>query len=216
MSGMPLTNQADGFIRLNVNKICPSSPNTQPCSAASRHLRKLRQVEGTAAWEDALRKCPPGARLIPLSHGLFAIVDECDYNHLSKFTWHASRKGYARRHTGGRLTPRKVFTMHREIMKCPEHLQVDHINQNKQDNRRCNLRLATSAQNQQNRPKLSNNTTGFKGVTFNKRSSKFVATIKVNGQQMHIGRYTTAIEAYEAYKAESLHLHGGFSVFASA
>lgn len=72
---------------------------------------------------------------------------------------------------------------------------VDHINQIKIDNRIVNLRLATPSQNLQNRQKQKNNTTGYLGVCYAKKSKKFTASIKVDGKLKHLGYFHTADEA---------------------
>ena len=78
-------------------------------------------------------------------------------------------------------------------------LQIDHINGNRADNRIKNLRLATNSENQQNRKISKNNTTGFIGVTKLKITNKYIAKIRVNKKQIHIGTFDTAESAFEAY-----------------
>lgn len=89
----------------------------------------------------------------------------------------------------------------------PKGMEIDHRNLDASDNRPANLRLVTPAQNQSNKGKYRNNSTGFKGVSRSK--SRFLARISVNGLQRHIGLYSTAIEAAEAYDKAALELHGG-------
>lgn len=72
------------------------------------------------------------------------------------------------------------------VLNNPEIL-IDHINMNKLDNRKENLRTANKAQNSMNRETQSNNTQGFRGISFDKRRSKFRAYIKVNGKQIALG-----------------------------
>jgi len=88
---------------------------------------------------------------------------------------------------------------------------IDHINHIKDDNRWINLRDATQSQNQSNIKKLKNNTSGYKGVTWNKRYKKWCARIMYMNKRMHIGLYTTPQEAAEAYKKKSIELFGEFS-----
>ena len=79
--------------------------------------------------------------------------------------------------------------------------QLDHINRNRSDNRISNLREATNKQNNQNRSKSSNNTSGHPGVSWHKRDSKWQATIKHNQKQTHLGYFSTLEEAISARKA---------------
>lgn len=78
--------------------------------------------------------------------------------------------------------------------------EVDHVNHVKDDNCWLNLRHATRSENQRNAPKQSNNTSGFKGVTFNKKCGKFVAQATFNGKPKYIGEYLTVTLASEAYQ----------------
>jgi len=89
--------------------------------------------------------------------------------------------------------------------------EVDHINGDKLDNRICNLRLATRAQNMQNRGNRRSNSTGYKGVTFSKSRQKFIAQIVANGRYYRLGQFATAEAAHEAYKSAALKLHGDFA-----
>jgi hypothetical protein len=90
-------------------------------------------------------------RRIPLTKGLFAIVDPDVYTELSRYRWHASRGRqtyYAQRKVWDPATrSERTIKMHRQILNCPPHLVVDHINHHGLDNRQANLRRATPAQN---------------------------------------------------------------------
>ena len=89
---------------------------------------------------------------------------------------------------------------------------LDHINGDKIDNRLCNLRLATNAENQMNRvkPCVTNNS-GFLGVNFNKQMNKFAARIQSEGKRIHIGYFDTAEEASDAYIAKKTELSKFFN-----
>lgn len=87
---------------------------------------------------------------------------------------------------------------------------VDHINGVRHDNRLCNLREATTMQNMQNISLHSSNTTGFKGVDFVKRDSKYRARCRVNGIRYDLGKFNTAIEASNAYNEFAKKHHGEF------
>lgn len=91
--------------------------------------------------------------------------------------------------------------------------EVDHIDGNKLNNRIENLRSATTSQNQHNRTKYKNNTSGYKGVSFyGKNKYKcWGANIQVNGKQKHLGYFLTPEEAFAAYCKAALELHGEFA-----
>jgi HNH endonuclease len=89
--------------------------------------------------------------------------------------------------------------------------QLDHINMKRSDNRLCNLRAATNAQNSRNKGRQRNNSTGFKGVTFNKSVKRFQAKICTNGITRSLGYFDSAIEAHNAYANASGVLHEEFA-----
>lgn len=86
--------------------------------------------------------------------------------------------------------------------------EIDHINQVKTDNRLCNLRLASHAENTKNKPIPRTNRTGVRGVS--KSGERFVARIMVDGVQKHLGRFDTPEEAGEAYHAAAVEGFGTF------
>jgi hypothetical protein len=89
-------------------------------------------------------------------------------------------------------------------------LFIDHINMNRSDNRICNLRLATNAENMRNSGICSSNKSGFKGVCFDRRSGKWRSTARHFGKQLRLGVYATPEEASSAYKNHIKKYHGDF------
>ena len=87
---------------------------------------------------------------------------------------------------------------------------IDHINGNKLDNRFCNLREATSAQNSMNMGKNSANTSGIKGVTFHTKQNKWRASCRVNGKRFYLGNFETKELATFAYQSFAKSNHGDF------
>ncbi len=85
---------------------------------------------------------------------------------------------------------------------------LDHINTVKTDNRISNLRIATNSENQANKKKSIKNTSGFKGVTWNKKCGKWQASIKVMGRNLYLGLFDEAAVAHQAY-AEAANRHFG-------
>ncbi len=154
---------------------------------------------------------------IPLSgksgYGLFAIVDDEDYEELSKYKWHAFKSRptsatYAIRNPPNKKTTRR---MHRLIMNPKKGEQVDHINGNGLDNRKSNLRICTNTQNQYNRKLNRRNKTGYKGVHWNKEKCKYRASIRHNKKLVFIGDFNSPIEAAKAYDEKALELFAEFA-----
>ena len=93
--------------------------------------------------------------------------------------------------------------------------EIDHINGDGTDNRWANLRKATRAQNMKNHSGNAGGTqTGYRGVSFSKNGERFVAKITVDQQQLHLGVFDTAEEAYAAYEQASLKHFGEWSPLA--
>lgn len=101
--------------------------------------------------------------------------------------------------------------MHRLITGAGAGQQVDHINGNKLDNRRSNLRLCTQSENMRNRGATALNTSGFKGVHWSANDRKWRAGIKVEGKRIFLGLYLSKEEAAEAYNRAAESLHGLFA-----
>jgi hypothetical protein len=101
--------------------------------------------------------------------------------------------------------------MHRVITNAQTGMSVDHINGNKLDNRRANLRLCNSSENSRNRSLASINTSGYKGVTWHKQTQKWQAQIEVNGRNIHLGLHQSVILAAIAYNNAALKYFGEFA-----
>ena len=108
------------------------------------------------------------------------------------------------------------FMAHRLVWRLvtgvdPGSAQIDHINGDKHDNRFLNLRLASNAQNAMNRRASTRNSSGYKGVSYCKRRSKWIATIRIDGKSVYLGGYSTAELAHMAYCKAAAELHGEFA-----
>lgn len=151
---------------------------------------------------------------IPLSKGYVALVDDDDYERVSQFKWHAEVQRhtvYAKRNLrrgGGGRTPERL---HRFILRPPDGIAVDHIDGDGLNNRRENLRLATTNGNSQNRRKQTNNTSGYMGVSWHKVRGKWRAEIRVGGRAKHLGYYECPTEAAKARDKAAFELHGEFA-----
>lgn len=148
---------------------------------------------------------------IKLTRGMTAIVDDADYDALSKKRWYCTNHGYAARRSTIAFKKSKIQLMHREIMGQSGLREIDHINGNKLDNRRENLRFATKSQNMANRGKQSNNRLGAKGVTQHRETWGFRAEIMVNGDRKCLGSFRTKEMASMAYAEAAKELHGEFA-----
>lgn len=144
---------------------------------------------------------------IKLSQNKITIVDDEDFERVNELKWYYGH-GYATRSKNRGCEYR---FMHRFILNYKGNLQVDHINGNRLDNRKENLRLVTNQQNQFNRKK--NNklcSSKYKGVIFNKDNNNWRARIHINDKTINIGSYNSEIEAAEAYKNKALELFGEY------
>jgi hypothetical protein len=102
--------------------------------------------------------------------------------------------------------------MHRVILNTPDGMKTDHINNDKLDNRRCNLRVCTDAQNMRNRGKQANNTSGYKGVFWSIPAGRWRAQIRLNRKSIHLGLFYSKEEAYEKYKKAEKEYFGEFAI----
>lgn len=95
--------------------------------------------------------------------------------------------------------------------KWPEGGEIDHKNWIRADNRWCNLRASDCSQNKMNRARQADNSSGYKGVTFDKKNQKWAARIKKDRKAVHLGRYMDIIEAARAYDRSAIMLFGEFA-----
>lgn len=156
-------------------------------------------------------------KLIKVTKGLYTLVDDDDYEELSKYKWYASKKSknYDKYYIERRIRypdgSSKIFKMHRIIMNAPPGKNVDHINGNPLDNRKCNLRLCSQSQNNMNSKLQKNSTTGYRGVSWHKKAGKWRAYINVNRKQYHLGLYDDINDAIDAYNKASIEKHGEYA-----
>lgn len=148
-------------------------------------------------------------KMIPLSLGMYALVDAEDFEELSKYRWFSEKQArttYAFRN----VDSGKRIAMHRMVMKTPPEKCTDHINGNGLDNRKCNLRVCTRAENNRNVAKPITNTSGYKGVSYSSARGKWIAQISINYKRINLGGYETPKRAHEVYCAAAKELHGAF------
>lgn len=144
--------------------------------------------------------CPSGAKLIPLSDKeTFAIVDREDYEWLTRWCWWPQGDGYAYRHAyeKGKGYAGSVL-MHRLIMDTPTGMDTDHINRNPLDNRRSNLRVTDRTQNNFNSGLHTNNTSGHRGVSWDKRTRSWRVFIGGSKTRVELGHFRNKNDAIAA------------------
>ena len=147
---------------------------------------------------------------ILLTQGKYTIVDDENYGWLMQWKWCVSKKHrswYAVRGTerGG---IQKTYQMHNFIMPPPKNKEIDHKNGDGLDNRKCNLRICTHAENIRNqRTRITKGTSIFKGVCFEKQTGSWKAQIGFNKKSINLGRYKSEIEAARVYDSAAKNLY---------
>ena len=147
---------------------------------------------------------------VQLTKGYEAVIDVADVLLVASWNWAAIVKRNAvyavRTETSG--SKAQAIYMHRLLANDPDGLQVDHGDGNGLNNRRYNLRPATTSQNAQNRCKSARNTSGYKGV--HRARGKWRARIVIDGVARSLGHHDTPEDAHKAYCAASAEIHGQF------
>lgn len=146
--------------------------------------------------------------IIKSRYGQDILVDDEDLRRVSEKRWKIDRNGYAFSYCFNKKEA--VVSMHRFILGLVvgDGKTVDHINRNKLDNRKSNLRLCTPAENAQNSDRVKNRT-GFMGVTYapQRSTNPYQAAIQVNGIRKKLGSYPTAELAHRAYLGAKVRYH---------
>ncbi len=143
------------------------------------------------------------------------LFDEEDEKLVSAYTWYLNPAGYVI--ANGR-DPKLVY-MHRLVMNAKKGQQIDHINGNKADNRKCNLRFSDQSQNRANSkkqiPKGREATSQYKGVRMRKdmnpKNRVWTSAIKFRKKRFHLGSFHTELEAAQAYDKEAVKVFGEYA-----
>jgi len=150
-------------------------------------------------------------KMIPLTKGLEAVIDDSDYERVSVHKWYAQRlrhNFYAARGNGRG----KLQLMHRFLLNAKEGEFVDHLNRNTLDNRMLNIRITTRGVNGHNRIRGLKNKTGFRGVSKVHGAKTWRASIKKNGVPISLGCFATPKDAAIIYDQAALYLYGEHAV----
>lgn len=134
-----------------------------------------------------------------------AIVDDADFEEISKYKWHLDR-GYAAMTVKG-----DILYMHRFINKTPKGMSTDHINGNKLDNQRKNLRTCTQSQNNANTILRKDNSSGYRGVVWHKKDKRWQVQIIVNGKMHYLGQYKKLEQAVKVQQENFKKKFGEFA-----
>lgn len=145
---------------------------------------------------------------ILLTQNKQTLVDDDLYEELmSVASW-----SFDGRYVKGRMRgSKKIIFMHRYIMYAMKGYEVDHINQDKLDNRKENLRLCNSTVNKINTPKRAGTTSQYRGVHWSTLLNRWIAQISMHRKQHRIGVFDSELEAAVAYDKAALELHKGYA-----
>ena len=146
---------------------------------------------------------------IKLSQGKFALIDDEDFERVSKHKWSVYRKND--RWYAMTVINKKTVLMHRFILNPKSGQSVDHRNHNGIDNRKKNTRVCKVWQNNVNRLKKNGTTSKFKGVCWHKGRKKWAARIKRNDKHTFLGHFTDEVKAAIAYNKAATKLFGEFA-----
>jgi len=144
--------------------------------------------------------------------GAETTVDVADYPAVELYRWCSHNQGYARAKVWDTATKKQTtLLMHRLLLTPPADMHIDHIDGNPSNNRRSNLRLATSQQNAGNSKKQAGCSSQYRGVSWDKRDKKWRAQVRQNGRQKYLGLFTDEAEAALAYNTAAVELFGEFA-----
>jgi hypothetical protein len=137
------------------------------------------------------------------------IVDDEDFEIFNKYRWFISEDGYVR-HIFNTKTKILVSYLHRKIMNCPKGKMVDHINHDKLDNRKENLRIVSNSENQMNQ-KVRKSSSKYKGVYWNNHCKNWISQLKCKNKLFYLGIFNSEVEAAKVYNEKDKELFGKYA-----
>ena len=148
---------------------------------------------------------------VKLTRNKFTLIDDNDYEKVIQYKWLCNNYGYATRQYWDRISKKyKGIFLSNFILGALENQSVDHINGNRLDNRKNNLRICSFLENRRNKSIYKNNKSGFKGVDKSSKN-RWRATIRINGEKIHLGSFIDKKEAALAYDLAAQKHFGEFA-----
>ncbi len=186
-----------------LRRLARGEPLVPMCANHPQWPGQLREVPGTPCRNYRPKLPEPGGDVmrIPMDNGLYALVDAADYEWLNQYKWSRCGAGYAGRYEKG-----KVIYMHRQIMQAPKGVVVDHIDGNRANNSRSNLRLCTCSENGYNNVKRIGSASRFKGVFRRKKDGRWYAMVFFRGKYIWLGFFDDEVEAARAFDRKAVEL----------
>lgn len=185
-----------------------TSGNTQSCGCYGKE-RLLESLHNRKTQNEYQKR--NGYYIGYTSKGEEFYVDERDYEKIKKYKWFIGANGYVMAH----LSDNSLVYMHRFIMdlSSDDNFIVDHIKgvNTTNDNRRINLRVVTRSENQMNRRRQNNNTSGITGVWYSNSRQRWIAEIQAYGNKYYLGQYKTLEEAAKVRREAENIIHGDYS-----
>lgn len=154
-------------------------------------------------------------KAIPLTNGGVTLIDDEDFEMVSKLKWYwmktpSVHKRYVASSSSINNKTRMI-SLHRMLMGFPKGKLIDHKNGDTLDNRKCNLRVCSNAENSRNRRKITGCSSRFKGVHWDKKCKKWHAKIKRDGKTRSLGFFDDEEAAARAYNVAAPLFHGEFA-----
>ena len=160
------------------------------CNRHYRQLKKYGQIIETIYDKNTFLEEDKIVKILLKNNELFTIIDKEDFPLVKDYKWKFS-SGYAATKNNGK-------TIYMQDLILPSNKTIDHINRDTLDNRKCNLRESTKSQNMMNSKVSKRNTSGVKGVSWIKERKRWVASLKFEGKNYHIGYFIKIEEAIQA------------------